>query len=79
VLLTRYYWVRDYANPVVDGPFVIDYNIFLSANTFYDSNGNKSNSIDLIPELGGSIPVDMDISGYINSFMFTYASQNWYS
>lgn len=46
----------------------------MSANTFYDSHGNKSNSIDLIPELGGSIPDDVDISGYINSFMFMYAS-----
>ncbi len=66
--------VRDYANPGTDGLFVIDYNIFLSANTYYDRNGNKSNSLDLIPELGVSIPIDVDISGYINSLMLTYAS-----
>ena len=66
--------VRDYANPGSDGLFVIDYNIFLSANTYYDRDGNKSNSIDLAPELGGSIPIDVDISGYINSLMFVYAS-----
>ncbi len=66
--------VRDYANPGTDGLFVIDYNVFLSANTFYDRDGNKSNSLDLVPELEGSIPIDVDISGYINSLMFVYAS-----
>jgi len=72
--LPRIMGVRDYANPRTDGLFVIDYNIFLSAYTYYDRDGNTSNSIDLIPELGGSIPIDVDIYGYINSLMFVYAS-----
>lgn len=66
--------VRDYTNPGTDGLFVLDYNIFLSANSFYDGNGNKVNSLDFVPGLEGSIPFDVDISGYINSLMFTYAS-----
>lgn len=66
--------VRDYANPGSDGLFVLDYNIFLSADTFYDRNGNRKNSLDLFPELGGEIPFDVDISGYINSLMFSYSS-----
>lgn len=59
--------VRDYANPGRDGLFVLDYNIFLNANSFYDRNGNKSTSI-------GNIPIEVDISGYINSLMLVYAS-----
>jgi hypothetical protein len=66
--------VRDYTSPGTDGLFILDYNIFLSATDFYDRNGTKKNSLDLFPELGGSIPFDVDISGYINSFMFTYAT-----
>ncbi len=54
--------VRDYTNPGADGLFIIDYNIFLNANTYYDRNGNKNNALDI------------DISGYINSLMFVYAS-----
>jgi hypothetical protein len=46
----------------------------MSANTYYNRDGNKSNSVDLIPELGGRIPNDVDISGYTNSFIFIYAS-----
>ncbi len=72
--LTGIMGVRDYANPGTDGLFVLDYNIFLNASNFYDRNGDKKNSLDLFPEFGGSIPLDVDISGYINSFMFTYAS-----
>ena len=59
--------VRDYANPGTDGLFVLDYNIFLNSDSYYDRNGDKSNSI-------GNIPIEVDISGYINSLMFTYAS-----
>jgi hypothetical protein len=66
--------VRDYANPGADGLFVLDYNIFLSASNYYDRNGDKKNSLDLPLGLEGSIPFEVDISGYINSFMFTYAS-----
>lgn len=65
--------VRDYANPGQGGLFVLDYNIFVDADTYYDRNGNKVNSIDFIPQLG-PIPIDIDISSYINSFTLTYAS-----
>lgn len=66
--------VRDYANPGTDGLFIIDYNVFISADTFYDRNGNKSNNLELFPELGIDTPIKVDISGYVNSLMFTYAS-----
>lgn len=64
--------VRDYANPGQDGLFIIDYNIFVNANSYYDRNGNKANTIE--GPLGNTIPLDIDISGYINSLMFVYAS-----
>ncbi|MCO4822410.1 MAG: transporter [Flavobacteriaceae bacterium] len=66
--------VRDYANPGTDGLFIIDYNIFLNADSFYDRNGDETTSIDLIPGMEGSIPIDVNISGYINSLMLIYAS-----
>lgn len=66
--------VRDYANPGVDGLIIVDYNIFLNSDSFYDRNGDKVKSIDLIPELGDGIPIDIDITGYVNSLMLTYAS-----
>ncbi len=65
--------VRDNVNPGTDGLSVLDYNIFLSADSFYDRNGDKKNSLDLFPELG-TVPIDIDISGYINTLMFFYAS-----
>lgn len=64
--------VRDYANPGQDGLFIIDYNIFVNANSYYDRNGNKVNTIEA--PLGNTIPLDIDISGYINSLMLIYAS-----
>ena len=64
--------VRDYANPGQDGLFIFDYNIFVNANSFYDANGNKVNSIE--GPQGNTIPLDIDISGYINSLMLVYAS-----
>ena len=63
--------VRDYANPGKEGLFLIDYNLFLSADSYYDRNGDKANSIDILNQ---SIPINVDISGYINSLMFVYAS-----
>ena len=59
--------VRDYANPGSDGLFFLDYNLFLNSDSFYDREGNRANSL-------GSIPLDVDISGYINSLMLVYAS-----
>lgn len=64
--------VRDYANPGQDGLFLIDYNVFLNADTYYDRNGNKVNSIQ--GPLGNTIPLNIDISGYINSLMLVYAT-----
>ncbi len=67
--------VRDFANPGKEGIFMLDYNIFIKTSDFYDRNQNKTNSIDLFPKINGSIPFDIDVSGYTNSFMFVYASQ----
>ena len=64
--------VRDYANPGQDGLFIFDYNIFVNANSYYDRNGNKVDAIE--GPLGNTIPLDIDISGYINSLMLVYAS-----
>ncbi len=63
---------RDYANPGQDGLFIVDYNIFLDANTYYDRNGEKAAIIE--GPLGNTIPLDIDISGYINSLMLIYAT-----
>ena len=64
--------VRDYANPGQDGLFIIDYNIFLDANTYYNQNGEKADAIQ--GPSGNTIPLDIDISGYINSLMLIYAT-----
>jgi hypothetical protein len=64
--------VRDYANPGQDGLSIIDYNIFINANSYYDRDGNKANTIE--GPLGNTIPFDIEISGYINSLMLVYAS-----
>ena len=64
--------VRDFVNPGIDGLFILDYNVFINANSYYDGNGNKVNSIE--GPLGNTIPLDIEISGYINSLMFAYAS-----
>lgn len=63
--------VRDYTNPGKDGLFLIDNNIFLSSDSYRDRNGDKVNSINIKNQ---NIPIDVDISGYINSLMFIYAS-----
>lgn len=64
--------VRDYAHPGQDGLFIIDYNIFLNANSFYDKNGEIANAIQ--GPLGNTYPLDISISGYINSLMLVYAT-----
>jgi hypothetical protein len=63
--------VRDYANPGQDGLFLVDYNIFINSKNFYDQNGNKATSIVIQDQ---SIPINVDISGYINGLVFAYAS-----
>lgn len=63
--------VRDYTNPGKDGLFLIDNNIFLSSDKYYDRNGKNVNSINILDQ---SIPVNVDISGYINSLMLIYTS-----
>ena len=65
--------VRDYTNPGFSGIFAIDYNIFLTSNKYFDRNGNEVDALDFVPELG-AVPIDIDISGYINSLMLAYAS-----
>jgi hypothetical protein len=64
---------RDFANPGTSGLVAIDYNVFFSADQYYDRNGNKVNSIDLPGDLG-SIPLDVDISGYLNALAIAYVS-----
>jgi hypothetical protein len=64
--------VRDYSNPGQDGLFIIDYNIFLNANTYYNKSGEKADGIE--DPSGNTIPLDINISGYINSLMLVYAT-----
>lgn len=63
---------RDYANPEFSGIAVIDYNLFISADKYKDRNGDEVNSID-IPELG-PVPIDIDLSGYLNALVVAYVS-----
>ncbi|MDW5288930.1 transporter [Formosa sp. PL04] len=63
--------VRDYANPGTDGLFVMDYNIYMKSNSFHDRNGDRVNALEYD---GVTYPIDVDISGYVNSMMFVYAS-----
>ncbi len=64
--------VRDYTNPGKSGIFLIDYNIFMNANSYVDRNGDKASTIE--GPQGNEIDVSTDISGYINNLMFVYAS-----
>jgi hypothetical protein len=66
---------RDYANPGFSGLAVMDYNIYFNAGNFIDKYGNPVNSIDLVPDPAGiSIPVETDVSGYINAPVIAYVS-----
>lgn len=60
--------VRDLATPVKSGLFVSDYNIFINSDKFKNIDGDEINSL-------GPIPFNVDISGYINNLMLTYASE----
>jgi len=64
---------RDYTNPGISGLIAIDYNIFFNTDNYFDRNGNEINSLDF-PQLGASIPLDIDISGYINALAIAYVS-----
>lgn len=68
--------VRDYAFPNDDGLIIVDYNVFINSDTYYDKNGKKANSLNLTPYLDSplEVPLKVDISGYINSLTLTYAS-----
>jgi hypothetical protein len=63
--------VRDYANPGKGGLFILDYNVFLNANSYYNRHGDKA---DAIQEPVNTIPLDVDISGYVNGLMLAYAT-----
>lgn len=66
---------RDYANPGFSGVAIVNYNLFFNANKFIDKHGNSVDNIDLIPDPEGrSIPIDTDISGYINALVVAYVS-----
>lgn len=60
--------VRDLAQPVQSGLIVSDYNIFINSDKFKDIDGNEINGLDLIP-------FNVNISGYINNLLLTYASE----
>jgi hypothetical protein len=66
--------IRDYANPGTSGFFAIDYNLFFNSNKFIDRNGNAVNSLDF-GQGYGPFPLDVDVSGYINTLYFAYSSK----
>jgi hypothetical protein len=64
---------RDYANPGTSGLMALDYNLFFSSNEYIDRHGNKVDNLDL--GLGFEpIPIDLDMSGYINALVIAYVS-----
>jgi hypothetical protein len=64
---------RDYANPGTSGLIAIDYNVFFNTDQYYDRNGNKVDELDF--GLGfGPVPLEVDISGYINALAVAYIS-----
>lgn len=66
---------RDYSNPGFSGLAIIDYNLFFNTGDFIDRHGNSVNNIDLIPDPAGrSIPIEKDLSGYINALVLAYVS-----
>ena len=65
--------VRDNANPGNAGWAIIDYNIWLWSDAFFDRSGDPLTSIELVPGQG-EIPVNAEISGYINSLLISYAT-----
>ncbi|QAA82924.1 transporter [Aequorivita sp. H23M31] len=60
--------VRDLAHPIKSGLFVSDYNIFVSSDRFKNIEGDVIDGF-------GPVPFKIDISAYINTLMFTYASE----
>lgn len=60
--------VRDLAHPVKSGLFISDYNIFINSDKFKNIDGDKVSGF-------GPVPFKVDISGYINNLMLTYASE----
>jgi hypothetical protein len=65
---------RDYANPETSGLMALDYNLFFTTNQYYDRNGNKVDQVDF--GLGyGPVPIEVEISGYINALAIAYVSQ----
>ena len=64
--------VRDFANPGFSGIVAVDYNLFINSDKYVNRNGDQVDAINF-PELG-TLPIDVDLSGYINSLMLAYAS-----
>ena len=64
---------RDYGNPGFSGLVAMDYNVFLSADKYLDRNGNAVETIDVNPPIG-PIPIDVEISGYLNALLVAYVS-----
>ncbi|WP_417445108.1 SphA family protein [Joostella sp.] len=64
--------VRDYTAPEFSGILIFDSNVFLTSNKFLDAKGNEVSQVN-IPGVG-EIPLNVDISGYLNSLMINYAS-----
>ena len=65
---------RDLANPGTSGFVAIDYNVFFDTNQYYDRKGNKVDQLDFGLGLG-PVPLDIDISSYINALEISYVSQ----
>lgn len=60
--------VRDLSYPMKSGLIFSDYNIFINSDKFKNIDGDEINGF-------GPIPFHIDVSGYINNLMLTYASE----
>ncbi len=57
--------VRDYAAPEDRGWAIVDYNLFIGSDQFFDRNGEAVNRL-------GNLPLQVDVSGFVNSLSLTY-------
>ena len=66
--------IRDFADPApTSGLIFMDYNIYLSGNSFTDKDGNKVKQV-MGPE-GIPINLDTNVGGYINDPLLMYISK----
>ena len=65
--------IRDFADPApASGLVLLDYNIFLSGDKYFDKNGDE---VTQITGPIGQTSLNLDVSGYINNPVLMYVSK----